>query len=204
MITIPHNLLVIVGVLLGIAIVLKAVTSSQPKKRKRGGTGKRKASSNKKRSTSNPRTSSTTRSDEVILSTPVSKLTWSEFERLFALYFRDYGYTVEEPGVGGNDGGVDLVITEKRTGERTAVQLKHWNDSRKVGPNIVRELHSARLNTKPTCVFAMLITSSDLTQQARTEADERRIKFWHGSVVQMKLNEWDKWKGKRIKTRVPR
>jgi restriction system protein len=135
---------------------------------------------------------------------PLNKLTWAEFERLLALYFRDQGYDVEETGVGGSDGGVDLVLTDKRTKERTAVQAKHWSDHRSVGPNIVRELHSARLNTKPTCLYAMLVTSSDISQQARQEARERRIDFLYGTTLEMRLEKWGKWEGgkhKRTATR---
>ena len=119
-----------------------------------------------------------------------------EFERLLALYFRDQGYEVEETGIGGNDGGVDLVIIERRTKERTAVQAKHWSDRRPVGPNIIRELHSARMNTKPTCLYGMLITSSDVTAQARKEAEARHIDFWHGAMLEHKLGKWSKWQGK--------
>ncbi|WP_028592255.1 restriction endonuclease [Paenibacillus massiliensis] len=50
----------------------------------------------------------------MILTLPLDKITGAEFERLLALYFRDQGYTVKEVGVGGRDGGVDLVITDKR------------------------------------------------------------------------------------------
>lgn len=118
-------------------------------------------------------------------------LTWAEYERLLALYFLDHGYEVEETGVGGSDGGVDLVITDKRTRERTAVQAKHWNDRRQVGPNVIRELHSARLNTKPTCLYAMLITSSDVSSQA-----ERKPKTSESSFGMVRcLDKRGKWQG---------
>lgn len=48
--------------------------------------------------------SSGRRSDDEILATHLDQLSWSKFERLLALYFRDQGYEVEETGVGGNDG----------------------------------------------------------------------------------------------------
>ena len=109
----------------------------------------------------------------------------------------DPGPWEEETGIGGNDGGVDVVITNRRTGERTAVQAKHWSDRRQVGPNIIRELHSARLNTKPTCHFGMLVTSSDVSPQARIEAEARHIEFWHGAFLELQMEKWDKWQGKR-------
>ncbi|KPV44078.1 hypothetical protein [Alicyclobacillus ferrooxydans] len=76
-----------------------------PKRRKKRGAEKKSHNSTRKTSSSNNRKSSSRSSDDVILRTPIDKLTWSEFERLFALYFRSQGFLVEELGVGGNDGG---------------------------------------------------------------------------------------------------
>jgi restriction system protein len=69
------------------------------------------------------RSSTTCRPDDVLLRTSLDKINGAEFERLLSLYFKDQGYTVKEVGVGGKDGGVDLVIVDKR-GEKTAVQAK--------------------------------------------------------------------------------
>lgn len=189
------GLLVVLGVVLGVAF---------PKKRKRRRATRKRSnssSSKKKGPASNPRSSNKVRSDDVILSTPINQLGWAEFERLFALYFRAQGFQVEETGVGGSDGGVDLVLTNPKTKERTAVQCKHQADHRPVGPSIIRELHSARLNVKPTCIYAHLITSSDVTQQARNEADARGIRYWHGGTLDMHLSKWAQWKGQKKKRR---
>lgn len=138
------------------------------------------------------------RPDEEILTTPLNQLTWSEFERLLALYFRDEGYAVEETGIGGNDGGVDLVLLDERTNERTAVQIK-WRSKSSIGPEVIRELHSARWNTTPRCLYAMLITNSDITQRARAEAAERHIEYWNGPLLELKLDKWDKWEPSKKK-----
>ncbi|SDX03779.1 restriction system protein [Alicyclobacillus hesperidum] len=191
--TFPHSIYWMIISMLSLTIVSKSISVISK--------GAAKSKSNKQKTSvkGNHRTSSTRRHDTEILKSSIDSLTWAEFERLLALYFRDHGYYVEETGIGGNDGGVDLVIVDKRTKERTAIQAKHWNDHRHVGPNIIRELHSARMNTKPACHYAMLITSSDVTHQARVEARERRIEFWHGAMLQYKLQQWDKWKGNRQK-----
>lgn len=157
---------------------------------------KRRSRSRKKRTTngrSNAKKSSGVRSDEVILHSRLEDLGWAEFERLLYLYFTDKGYQVIEQGVGGNGGGVDLILVDKRTNERTAVQAKHWGHG-PVGPNVIRELHSARWNMKPTCLYALLVTSNDVTQQARDEARERHMEFWHGAVLKDRLEQWGKWK----------
>ncbi|WP_245631678.1 restriction endonuclease [Alicyclobacillus ferrooxydans] len=93
-----------------------------------------------------------------------------------------------------------LVITNKRTRERTAVQAKHWTDRCHVGPNIIRELH-ARMNTKPSWQLGMLIPSSDVSAQARKEAQDRHIEFWHGATPKHKLEKWEKWRGKQTRRR---
>lgn len=157
---------------------------------------KRRSGSRKKRTTngrSNIKKSSGVRSDEVILRSRLEDLGWAEFERLLYLYFTDQGYQVIEQGVGGNDGGVDLILVDKRTNERTAVQAKHWGHG-PVGPNVIRELNDSRRNMKPMCIFALLITSNDVTQQARDEARARNMEFWHGAVLKDRLERWGKWK----------
>lgn len=196
---IPSNLFMYLGIMVGLLVGARVIISllSPPKRKSRKTT----RNSKSKRSPSKNRQSSSVRPDTEILRTPFSKLTWAEFERLFALYFRAQGYDVDETGVGGSDGGVDLVLTKKGTNERTAVQIKHWSDRRKVGPNIIRELHSARLNTTPKCLYGLLITSSDITPQARKEADDRLIKYWHGGALEMRLSKWSQWQGSRVRRR---
>ncbi len=97
-----------------------------------------------------------------------------------------------EVGVGGNDGGVDLVIIDKR-GEKTAVQAKHYNDNNKVSVMTVRELVGAKRNHD--CILSMLITSSDLTEPAKTEAEKFKVEYWHGGVLLSKLKKRKKWTG---------
>ncbi|WDV94188.1 restriction endonuclease [Brevibacillus parabrevis] len=137
------------------------------------------------------RASSKCRSDEVILNSRLNDLSGAEFERLLALYFRDQGYIVKEVGVGGNDGGVDLVIIDKR-GEKTAVQAKCYSDGNNVGVPIVRELVGAKRNHD--CILSLLVTTSDLTLQAKKEAEQFKVDYWHGAIVEQKLKAWGKWK----------
>ena len=68
----------------------------------------------KKSPTTTRRASNSVRSDEIILTSQLDDLTGAEFERLLALYFRDQGYTVKEVGVGGSDGGADLVVIARQ------------------------------------------------------------------------------------------
>ncbi|MBO7745143.1 restriction endonuclease [Paenibacillus sp. MWE-103] len=161
----------------------------QPKKKRRKRSAK-KAGQKSVRTAQNRRVSKTIRTDEVILKSALNDLSGFEFERLLALYFRDQGYVVHEVGVGGNDGGVDLVIVDKR-GERTAVQAKCYADHNSVGVTVVRELVAAKRNHN--CVLSLLVTTSDLTQQAKKEAEQFKVDYWHGGLLEQKLRNWSKW-----------
>ncbi|WP_245600145.1 restriction endonuclease [Paenibacillus harenae] len=142
------------------------------------------------------------RSDNEILISPLTDLSGAEFERLLALYFRDNGYQVREVGIGGNDGGVDLVIIDQR-GEKTAVQAKCYADHNTVGVSVVRELVGAKRNHD--CILSLLITTSDLTASARKEAEKLRVDYWHGAIVEQKLKAWGKWQpgAKPVKHKSP-
>ncbi|MDK8191286.1 restriction endonuclease [Paenibacillus sp. UMB7766-LJ446] len=182
----------IIWLVIGVVTLSVVAGLLQPsKKKKRKKSNPRKKQTTKKTVSSGfNRASSTRRSDEVILTLPLDKMTGAEFERLLTLYFRDNGYTVKEVGVGGKDGGVDLVITDKR-GEKTAVQAKCYADHNKVQVMTVRELVGAKRNHD--CILSLIVTTSDLTGPARKEADQFKVDYWHGGLVDSKLRSWGKW-----------
>lgn len=68
----------------------------------------------------------------------VTTLGWRDFERLVGEAFRRRGYAVEETGLGGADGGIDLVL--RRGGRRILVQCKQWRRER-VPVSVVREMY---------------------------------------------------------------
>lgn len=68
----------------------------------------------------------------------IAALGWRDFERLVGEAFRRQGYTVEESGLGGADGGIDLIL--RKGGQRTLVQCKQWHH-RNVPVNVVREMY---------------------------------------------------------------
>ncbi|MFX3651388.1 MAG: restriction endonuclease [Paenibacillus sp.] len=181
-----------------LSVVAGLLQPSKKKKRKKSNPRKKKTTKKAVSSGFN-RASSTCRSDEVILTLPLDKMTGAEFERLLTLYFRDNGYTVKEVGVGGKDRGVDLVITDKR-GEKTAVQAKCYADHNKVQVMTVRELVGAKRNHD--CILSLIVTTSDLTGPARKEADQFKVDYWHGGLVDSKLRSWGKWtpSNRKVKT----
>lgn len=177
-----------------VVVVLGVIAGLLQPQKKQKGRSRRPANANKRRSASTQqkviRSSKSCRPDEVILSRPLDELNGTEFERLLALYFRDQGYVVHEVGIGGNDGGVDLVIVDKR-GERTAVQAKCYAEHNMVPVQTVRELVAAKRNHN--CMLTLLITTSDLTGPAKKEAEQFRVEYWHGGLVEEKLRRWGKW-----------
>lgn len=63
---------------------------------------------------------------------------WRQFELLVGEAFRRQGYSVEETGLGGPDGGIDLIL--RKDGRRTLVQCKQWK-RQQVGVSVVREMY---------------------------------------------------------------
>lgn len=186
-------------VLISFIVLIGVVARLIPTKKKREiKETKRKSISNKK--SERPR-SLQSRPDEEILNSPFEHLSGTEFERLLALYFRDQGYIVHEVGIGGNDGGVDLVIIDK-SGEKTAVQAKCYAEHNLVGVQVVRELVGAKRNHD--CILTLLITTSDLTGPAKKEAEQFKVDYWHGGIVEQKLNVWGKWKPENKKSKQAR
>lgn len=181
-------------VIILVIICLGVIAGMLQPQKKRKGRKKRSTNRNVRIDKSKPkqsvRTSKTCRPDEVILSSPLNDLSGVEFERLLALYFKDQGYIVHEVGVGGSDGGVDLVIVDKR-GERTAVQAKCYADHNSVSVHTVRELATAKRNHN--CMLTLLVTTSDLTGPAKKEAEQYRMEYWHGGLLEGKLRKWPKW-----------
>lgn len=86
----------------------------------------------------------------------IAALTWREFEQLVGAAFRQQGYTVEETGQGGADGGIDLIL--RRGAAIEIVQCKRWR-SRQVDVRVVREMfglleHHHAKGAKIVCVGA--------------------------------------------------
>ena len=64
-------------------------------------------------------------------------MSWREFEMLVGESFRRRGYLVEETGLGGKDGGIDLIV--RKNGRTELVQCKQWKN-RQVRASTVREM----------------------------------------------------------------
>jgi restriction system protein len=84
----------------------------------------------------------------------LTALSWKEFELLVGEAFRRQGYSVTETGLGGADGGIDLVL--RKEGRIEIVQCKQWK-RRSVDVATVREMwglasHHSADRVKIVCI----------------------------------------------------
>jgi restriction system protein len=105
-------------------------------------------------------------------------LSWRDFERLIGEAFRQQGYTVEELGGRGPDGGVDLLL--RREDRETLVQCKQWR-SQRVGVTTVRELRGVMAQRGAAGV---IVTLDGFTREAEAFAQESGIQLLDRKAVQ--------------------
>lgn len=108
-------------------------------------------------------------------------ITWQQFELLVGEALRHQGFSVQETGGNGPDGGVDLVA--RKDGEKYLVQCKQWR-SLQVGVPTVRELYGAMAAEGATGGF--VITSGRFTAPAKQFASGRNLRLVDGEL----LNKW--------------
>ncbi|WP_426803952.1 restriction endonuclease [Stenotrophomonas sp. SrG] len=100
---------------------------------------------------------------------------WRQFEQLVGEAFRRQGYVVEEAGLGGADGGIDLVL--RKDSQRVLVQCKQWR-RRQVGVSVVREMagllaHHRADGVKIVCVGTFTRGLTQGIRRASNIADHR-------------------------------
>lgn len=107
------------------------------------------------------------------------RLTWSQFERLMAEFYRRKGATVTPRGGPVADGGVDLNLTYA-TGERLIVQCKHWKN-RHVGVKPLRELWGVLDDERAD--GAIFVTSGSFTAEALAFAKGKQLELVDGQKL---------------------
>jgi len=108
----------------------------------------------------------------------LNNMTWQEFELLVGEAFRRGGYSIEESGGGGADGGIDLVL--HKDGEKSLVQCKQWR-AYKVGVQVIRELYGVM--AAEGAAHGFVVTSGLFTQEARAFAEGRNIDLIDGAEL---------------------
>ena len=114
----------------------------------------------------------------------IAALGWRDFERLVGEAFRRRGYTVEETGLGGADGGIDLILS--RDGQRTLVQCKHWKRER-VPVNVVREMYGLLAHHKAHAV--QIAAMGGFTRDSERFAEGKPIALMDGKTLLSMIRE---------------
>lgn len=103
----------------------------------------------------------------------VRSLDWYQFEKIIGTAYRKSGYAIDSRGGANPDGGIDIILTSP-TGERIAVQCKHWK-TWNVGVKVVREFLGAL--THAGIQSGVIITLQGCTAEAKRFADQHRIQI---------------------------
>jgi restriction system protein len=108
----------------------------------------------------------------------IRSLSWRQFELLVAEAFRRQGYVVQETGLGGADGGIDLML--RKNGEVTLVQCKRWRTQR-VDVKVVREMFGLLAHHRASAV--KIIAVGDYTADAQRFAAGKPIELISGDAL---------------------
>lgn len=103
-------------------------------------------------------------------------MNWREFEMLVGEAFRRRGYGVEETGLGGADGGIDLVL--RKDGRRELIQCKQWRNL-KVNVSVVREMWGLAAHHGVDAV--KIVSVGEFTHEAVAFARGKPIDLINGS-----------------------
>ncbi len=105
----------------------------------------------------------------------LAEMSWREFEMLVGEAFRRRGYVVEENGLGGKDGGIDLILS--KGGRKELVQCKQWR-TRRVSAPTVREMWGLVDHHRADAVHIVCI--GDFTPDAAAFAKGKAIELVGG------------------------
>lgn len=111
-------------------------------------------------------------------------MNWRQFEMLVGEAFRRQGYRIEETGLGGADGGIDLRLS--KNGKTTLVQCKQWR-SQRVDVKIVREMYGLLAHHGADAV--KIVAIGDFTPDARRFAQGKPIELIHGEALLALIRE---------------
>src|SRR5690348_12218182 len=105
-------------------------------------------------------------------------MNWKQFEMLVGEAFRRQGYRIEETGLGGADGGIDLRLSKNR--KSTLVQCKQWR-SQRVDVKIVREMYGLLAHHGADAV--KIVAVGDFTPDAQRFVQGKPIELIHGEAL---------------------
>lgn len=106
------------------------------------------------------------------------QISWRQFEQLAGEAFRRQGYAVEETGLGGADGGIDLIL--RKNDQLTLVQCKQWQNWQ-VGVKVVREMYGLQVHHGAAAV--KIVACGEYTGEARRFAQGKAIELINGAEL---------------------
>lgn len=105
-------------------------------------------------------------------------MSWREFEMLVGEAFRRRGFAIQETGLGGADGGIDLIL--RKDGQTTLVQCKQWKTQR-VDVKVVREMYGLLGHHRASAV--KIVAVGHYTADAQRFAQGKPIELIHGDAL---------------------
>jgi len=111
------------------------------------------------------------------------QMSWRQFEQLTGEAFRRQGYSVDENGLGGADGGIDLFL--RKADQTTLVQCKQWK-RQQVGVKEVREMYGLLFHHQAAAV--KIVALGEYTSEARRFAHGKPIELIHGGELIATVN----------------
>lgn len=129
----------------------------------------------------------------------LAHMSWREFEMLVGEAFRRRGYFVEETGLGGKDGGIDLVV--RKGGRKELVQCKQWR-TRQVRASTVREMWGLAHHHDADAVHIVCI--GNFTPDAAAFARGKSIELIDGPLLWEMVREVQRDSGPVTGTHGPR
>ena len=108
----------------------------------------------------------------------IKRLSWSEFEYLCNVIFRQQGWKTQGNTQLGADGGVDIWM--KKHGKHAIVQCKKYEDA-KVTIKVIREMYG--LMYEYNADMAVVVTTSDFTKECYRFVEKKQIDLINGDKV---------------------
>lgn len=105
-------------------------------------------------------------------------MNWREFEMLVGEAFRRQGYSVEETGLGGSDGGIDLIL--RKNGRTELVQCKQWRREQ-INVSVVREMWGLVHHHRADAV--KIVAVGEFTRDSMVFAQDKAIELISGEKL---------------------
>jgi restriction system protein len=102
----------------------------------------------------------------------IQNLSWQDFELLVGQLYRQQGYRITEAGLGGADGGIDLIAQKWGSGEKIIVQCKRYRNT-SIGAPVVRELYGLMVHHQATA--AAVVCCGHFTPAAQAFAQGKPL-----------------------------